>query len=367
MRQALALRAQARQRLIIKVMPGSMSLAEPAKKFLRQHPQRVMGNSKNSRTRSLSKQLYGYGSADVHISSHTHSQPVGTALPLRAGVGLKTMHFMHILETLPDVGFFEIHAENYMVEGGPFHHYLERIRNHYPLSIHGVALSIGSKDPLNTSHLDALRRLLDRYQPESFSEHLAWSSHGDGFLNDLLPLPYTTKTLQRVCDHIDQTQHHLNRRMLLENPATYVEFVNSSMDEAAFISEVIRRTGCGLLLDVNNAYVSCINHGRDPQAYIHALPLEHLGEIHLAGFDTQADTTGAPLLIDHHGAPVAHAVWDLYDFALKLTGPAATLIERDNNVPTFNLLAAEAWIADVHLSMIRQSKDNLLPLIGLAS
>lgn len=303
----------------------------------------------------------------MQTSSHTRPQSTDNMLPIRAGVGLKTMHFLHILETLPDVGFFEIHAENYMVEGGPFHYYLERIRNHYPLSIHGVALSIGGMESLSISHLNALRQLLDRYQPESFSEHLAWSSHGDVFLNDLLPLPYTTETLQRVCEHIDQTQHHLNRKMLLENPATYVEFVDSSMDEATFISEIIRRTGCGLLLDVNNAYVSCINHGRDPHTYINSLPLKHLGEIHLAGFDTQADTTGAPLLIDHHGAPVAHAVWDLYDFTLNLTGPAATLIERDNNVPSFNMLSAEAGIADVHLRTIRQARNNQLPLVGLSS
>lgn len=273
----------------------------------------------------------------------------GPTLPPRAGVGLKSAHYRAVLEGLPDIGFFEVHAENYMVAGGPFHHYLTRIRERYPLSIHGVALSIGAEAALDLKHLDALAQLLDRYQPESFSEHLAWSTHGDIFLNDLLPVPYTDATLQRVCRHIDQVQSHLKRRMLLENPATYVEFAESSMDEAAFITEVVRRTGCGLLLDVNNVYVSSVNHQRDPRATIRALPLTQVGEIHLAGFAEQLDGHGDRLLIDHHGAPVAKAVWDLYAFTLGLTGPVATLLERDNEVPTFAVLAAEAGIADAKL------------------
>ncbi len=281
--------------------------------------------------------------------SHWPSSPT---LPTRAGVGLKSCHFVEIFETTPDIGFFEIHAENYLVDGGPFHHYLTRIREHYPLSIHGVALSIGADAPLDIEHLQALKQLLDRYQPQSFSEHLAWSTHGDIFLNDLLPLPYTALTLQRVCEHIDQVQTHLQRRMLLENPATYVEFAESAMDEAHFISEVIRRTGCGLLLDVNNIHVSCANHGRDPHAYLRALPLDHVSEIHLAGFAEQADSLGAPLLIDSHGAPVSDAVWDLYADALSLTGPIATLIERDNDVPAFDVLLQEAAIADLQLQSI---------------
>ena len=211
------------------------------------------------------------------------------SLPARAGVGLKPAHFQEILATQPDIGFVEVHAENYMVPGGPHHHYLSHIRAHYPLSIHGVGLSIGADAALDMDHLDALAVLLARYQPQSFSEHLAWSSHGPAFLNDLLPLPYNTATLQRVCDHIDQVQSHLGRRMLLENPATYLEFTASTWDEAAFLSEVLRRTGCGLLLDVNNVYVSSINHGRDPHAAIRALPLAQAGEIHLAGFARAQD------------------------------------------------------------------------------
>lgn len=273
-------------------------------------------------------------------------------LPARAGVGLKSEHFQAILATQPDIGFFEIHAENYMVPGGPFHHYLTRIRERYPLSIHGVGLSIGADAPLDVGHLDALAALLKRYQPQSFSEHLAWSTHGPTFLNDLLPLPYNTATLQRVCDHIDQVQTHLGRRMLLENPATYVEFSASTWDEAAFISEVVRRTGCGLLLDVNNVHVSSVNHQREAHAVIRALPLAQVGEIHLAGYAEQVDGNNDRLLIDSHGSPVAQAVWDLYAFTLGLTGPVATLLERDNDIPAWPVLLAEANLADRQLCAV---------------
>ena len=282
--------------------------------------------------------------------SHWPSSPT---LPTRAGVGLKSCHFAESAQATPDIGFFEIHAENYLVDGGPFHHYLTRIRERYPLSVHGVALSIGADAPLDLAHLKALKQLLDRYQPQFFSEHLAWSTHGDIFLNDLLPLPYTASSLQRVCAHIDQVQTQLQRRMLLENPATYIEFAKSALDEAHFISEVIARTGCGLLLDVNNIHVSCVNHGRDPRAYLRALPLSQVGEIHLAGFTEQTDSLGAPLLIDSHGAPVSDAVWDLYAYALSLTGPIATLIERDNDVPALDVLVQEAAIADRQLQSLR--------------
>ena len=267
-------------------------------------------------------------------------------LPPRAGLGLKTGHFREVLGSLPDLGFFEVHAENYMVDGGPFHHFLGLIREQYPLSLHGVGLSIGAEGPLDTEHLKRLAGLIERYQPQSFSEHLAWSSHGPVFLNDLLPLAYDTPTLNRVCAHIDQVQNTLKRPMLLENPATYLAFQHSTLDEADFISEVIRRSGCGLLLDVNNVYVSCINHQRDPQAYLNALPLHAVGETHLAGFAEDCDSLGDRLLIDDHGAPVDQAVWTLYRQALERIGPVATLIERDNQVPAFNVLLAEARQAD---------------------
>lgn len=277
------------------------------------------------------------------------AQAQAPGLPRRAGLGLKSEHFQQVLATLPDIGFFEVHAENYMVAGGPFHHYLGLIREHYALSLHGVGLSIGGEGPLDHAHLARLAALVERYQPHSFSEHLAWSSHGPVFLNDLLPLAYDDATLKRVCEHIDQVQSTLKRRMLLENPSTYLLFQHSSLNETDFISEVIQRTGCGLLLDVNNVYVSCINHQQDPLAYLNALPLHSVGEIHLAGFAEDADSLGDRLLIDDHGAPVDNAVWQLYQQALQRTGPVATLIERDNDVPAFSVLHAEARQADQHL------------------
>ncbi len=289
----------------------------------------------------------------------TQAAAAARCLPNRAGIGLKPEHFTEILATLPDLGFFEIHAENYLVVGGPFHHYLGRIREHYPLSIHGVGLSIGGVDPLEVAHLDRLAALLDRYQPQAFSEHLAWSSHGGTFYNDLLPLPYDRATLTRVCNHIDQTQEHLQRRLLLENPATYLEFAASTLDEATFITEIVQRTGCGLLLDVNNAYISCINHHRDPHRYLRALPLAAVGEIHLAGFARDQDAAGAPLLIDTHGAPVDAAVWALYSFALAQTGPMPTLIERDNDIPPLPTLLDEAQQADRWLKSGHRITDEV--------
>lgn len=283
------------------------------------------------------------------------SAPRARTLPARSGLGLKPEHFHSILETLPDLGFFEIHAENYMVEGGPYHHYLAKIRSHYPLSIHGVGLSIGAEAGLDEAHLDRLAALIKRYEPQSFSEHLAWSSHGGVFLNDLLPLPYHAETLHRVCAHIDRVQERLQRRMLLENPATYVEFADSTFGEADFIGELVRRTGCGLLLDVSNVHVSCVNHGRDPQAFITALPLAATGQIHLAGFARDVDAAGDPLLIDSHGAAVADEVWRLYRFALEMLGPVPTLIERDNDVPAFPVLLAEARKAEAMLTTLAEA------------
>ena len=290
----------------------------------------------------------------MHSSTASLIAPRISQLPPRAGLGLKAEHFKDVLESLPDVGFFEVHAENYMVAGGPFHHYLGLIRERYPLSIHGVGLSIGSDTPLNIEHLQRLQTLLARYRPRVFSEHLAWSSHGPHFLNDLLPLRYDLSTLQRVCAHIDQVQNTLQRQILLENPATYVEFDQTHFDEASFIHEVISRSGCGLLLDVNNVYVSCVNHDRDPLAYINALPLHAVGELHLAGFAEDIDQSGQRLLIDSHGAPVDQAVWALYQQVLECVGPVATLIERDNQLHVFSELLAQAELADCYLLTTRE-------------
>lgn len=270
----------------------------------------------------------------------------GPDLPARAGLGLKPQHYQDVLATRPDIGFFEIHAENYMVDGGPFHHYLRAVRDAYPLSIHGVGLSIGSESPLDVAHIDRVGALIDRYAPQSFSEHLAWSSHGEMFLNDLLPLPYDMDTLARVSAHVDQVQERLRRRILIENPATYVEFEASTLTESQFLRELIERTGCGLLLDVNNAYVSSINHRRDAYRFIDELPLNAVGEIHLAGFAIDQDAAGDPLLIDNHGTAVDAEVWRLYAYALDRTGPVATLLERDNAVPSLLVLLDEARRAD---------------------
>lgn len=294
------------------------------------------------------------------MRANAHLEPA-SRLPLRGGFGLKPEHFHEILASPPDVGFVEIHAENYMVAGGAFHHYLEQIRKLYALSIHGVGLSIGAEGPLDVVHLQRLAALIQHYQPESFSEHLAWSSHGGTFLNDLLPVAYDAATLNRVCDHVDQVQEYLGRRMLLENPATYVEFAASTMSETSFITEVVRRTGCGLLLDVNNVYVSAVNHHRVAEDEIRAMPLSAVGQIHLAGFATDADAAGDPLLIDSHGAPVAQAVWDLYAFALAQLGPVPTLIERDNDIPALPVLVAEVQQAEALLraATVKRSLDGL--------
>jgi uncharacterized protein (UPF0276 family) len=259
-----------------------------------------------------------------------------------AGVGLKLEHADAILDGGPRVDFFEIHAENFMGAGGPPHHLLRRIRADHPLSIHGVGLSIGGAAPLDRAHLRRLRRLIDIYRPVAFSEHLAWSSHEGVFLNDLLPLPYNERTLALVCDHIDQTQDAIGMRLLLENPATYVALCSSTMDEIAFLKAVAARTGCGLLLDVNNVHVCAVNHGFDAASYIDAFPIDRVGEMHLAGFAEDRDRAGAPLLIDDHGRPVSEAVWALYRRVLARSCLAPTLVEWDNDVPAYPVLAAEA-------------------------
>lgn len=269
-----------------------------------------------------------------------------TQLPPRAGLGLKPQHYAQIIETAPDIGFFEVHAENYMGDGGPPHRYLTAIAERYPLSLHGVGLSIGGQGPLNADHLLRLRSLVDRYQPQSFSEHLAWSSHEASALNDLLPLPYTQDTLDTVVAHIDQVQQTLGRRMLLENPSTYVLFEQSTIDEVDFLAAIARRSGCGLLLDVNNVMVSAVNHQTDAFSYINRFPVEQVGEIHLAGYDEAQDAAGERLLIDAHASRVSPDVFDLFRHTLSRTGPLPTLVEWDNNVPAFDILADEARLVD---------------------
>ena len=273
-----------------------------------------------------------------------------TVLPARSGVGLKPEHYAAILDGAPDVGFFEVHAENYMGEAGRRIATSKSIAERYPLSLHGVGLSIGAARPLDRAHLARLRRLIERYRPQSFSEHLAWSTHDTGFLNDLLPLPYTEETLERVSAHVDETQQALGRRMLLENPSTYLLFEESTIDEIDFLAAVAERTGCGLLLDVNNVMVSAVNHRLDAFAYIDRFPVELVGEIHLAGYDETVDGAGDRLLIDAHGTEVKSDVFALYEHTLGRAGPVPTLVEWDNDVPDFPTLFAEAQRVDAALA-----------------
>lgn len=264
-----------------------------------------------------------------------------TQLPDTVGIGFKRSHFDALQATPNRLGFLEVHAENYMGDGGPPHAQLMKLRADYALSIHGVGLSIGGAGPLDRDHLTRLKNLCERYQPESFSEHLAWSSHSDAFLNDLLPLPYDDETLATVCGHIDQLQSAIGRPMLLENPSTYVTFESSTLAETDFLRAIVDRTGCGLLLDVNNVFVSCTNHRADPRAYLAAFPTQAVGEIHLGGHDEEELPSG-PLLIDSHGAPVADPVWTLYAETMHRLGPRPTLIEWDTDVPALSVLLDEA-------------------------
>ncbi len=273
-----------------------------------------------------------------------------------AGVGLKPEHYAVILSERPSIGFFEVHAENYMGAGGPPHRYLSEVRSHYPLSLHGVGLSIGADAGLDAAHLQRLKGLIERYQPSLFSEHLAWSTHDGAFFNDLLPVPYTVETLLRVVSHIDEVQEVLGRQMLLENPSTYVVFAESTFTEIDFIAEVVRRTGCGLLLDVNNVYVSSTNHGWNPVRYIDSYPLAHVQEIHLAGHNCETDETDAPLLIDTHDRPVDAPVWRLFAHAIDRIGPVPTLIEWDANVPAWPNLLAEANQADAIMQAVAEAR-----------
>ena len=266
-------------------------------------------------------------------------------LPARAGVGFKLEHFRDILAAAQPIGFFEVHAENYMGAGGPPHAQLGALRERYALSVHGVGLSIGSMQPLDSDHLARLKVLCNRYKPESFSEHLAWSSHDGVYFNDLLPLPYTRQTLMRVAEHIDEVQTTLGRTMLLENPSNYIGIAESTIPEVDFLTEVAKRTGCGLLLDVNNVFVSAKNQGTDPLLYLEAFPLDRVREVHLGGHNEELDDAGGPLLIDTHASSVADAVWTLYAYLIARTGPIPTLIEWDNNLPDWPTLRAQAIAA----------------------
>jgi len=274
-------------------------------------------------------------------------------LPNHVGVGFKPQHYDEILTEAGDVRWLEIHAENYMGDGGRPLAQLRHLAERFAISVHGVGLSIGGDEPLDQAHLARLKHLLDWLNPASFSEHLAWSSHGGQFLNDLLPLPYTKATLAKVGDHIDEVQQRLGRQMLLENPSTYLAFAENEMPETAFLAALCQKTGCGLLLDVNNVHVAAANQQTDAYGYLADFPLDQVGELHLGGHDPQSDEHGDALLIDSHAAPVAAPVWDIYAATLARLGPCATLIEWDNDVPAWPVLRAEAAQAEALLTQVR--------------
>ncbi|MCY3880444.1 MAG: DUF692 domain-containing protein [Rhodobacteraceae bacterium] len=280
--------------------------------------------------------------------------PSDLALPLEPGVGYKARHFAALRNDPGPVAWLEIHAENYMGDGGRPIAQLKLLRQDFPISCHGVGLSIGGAEPLDTEHLQRLKDLITWLEPASFSEHLAWSTHEGRYFNDLLPLPYNETTLVRVCGHIDQVQDLLNCRMLLENPSNYLEFENSDIGETDFIAEISHRTGCGLLLDINNVYVSSVNRGWDPYEYLSGFPLRGVGELHLGGHKRESDADGNPLLIDDHASEVVDPVWQLYRHTVDMAGPLPTLIEWDNDVPDWPVLAAEAGRAAAILNQSRR-------------
>jgi len=270
---------------------------------------------------------------------------VDASIPARAGIGLRTPHCREMIESRPAAaGWLEVHSENYFGDGGQPHAFLETLRADYPLSLHGVGLGLGSTDPLDSEHLRRLAQLIERYQPGLISEHLCWSAAGGRHLNDLLPLPYTEEALAHVVQRILRTQEFLGRAILIENVSSYLRFTHSTIPEWEFLAEAARRTGCGILLDVNNIYVSAVNHGFDAQCYLAAIPAQAVQEIHLAGYDD----SGA-CLIDTHGTAVSDPVWSLYRDAIRRLGERPTLIEWDTDIPALDVLLAEARQADAIL------------------
>jgi Uncharacterized protein conserved in bacteria len=273
-------------------------------------------------------------------------------IPAAAGIGLRAPHIERVLAERPPVPWFEVHSENYFAGGGAMHTALERIRADYPLSLHGVGLSLGSADALDRAHLIRLRELVDRYAPALVSEHICWGAIGGVYLNDLLPLPCTAEALDLMVSRVQQVQEALGRELLVENVSSYLSFRHAEMPESAFVAALVRRSGCGLLLDVNNVYINSVNHGFDPHEYLRAMPHDAVREIHLAGH-TRKEHLPVPLLIDTHSRPVAGEVWSLYDEALALCGPQPTLIEWDQDIPELEVLLAEAGRAEESLHACR--------------
>ncbi len=276
--------------------------------------------------------------------------PTPPVFPAAAGIGLRAPHVAELCRSRPQIGWLEVHSENYFVEGGPALSALESIRADYPISLHGVGLSLGSADPLDAEHLARLARLADWIEPSAVSDHLCWS-HVDGRnLNDLLPLPLTNEALTLLCDRIDAVQSALHRPLLVENVCSYLRFADDAISEWDFVAAVAAKSGCKLLFDVNNCYVNAVNHGFDPRAYLAAIPSDAVAEIHLAGFDD-----GGPCLIDTHGSRVAAPVWELYRIAIGRFGPKPTLIEWDTDIPALDVLLDEAAKAQAILDEHRDA------------
>ncbi len=266
-----------------------------------------------------------------------NAQPI----PATAGMGLRAEHYQDVVNTHPPVGWLEVHSENYFGEGGIPHYFLEKIRCDYPISFHGVGLSLGSVDPLNLNHIAKLKTIINKYQPGLVSEHVSFSSVDGRFFNDLLPLPYTEEALTLLCDRVSQTQDILQRQILMENPSTYVEFVHSSQHETEFLQLLAQHTGCGLLLDINNVYVCSQNHGFSALDYFQNFPFEHVGEVHLAGHTVKTFEDGQ-ILIDTHDHLVCDDVWKLLDAVAPQLGNTPLLIEWDTDLPELSLLTEEA-------------------------
>lgn len=289
----------------------------------------------------------------IQFNQQTEGSRLSSGFAQRTGISLKPSYYEQILRERPAVGFFEIHAENYLSAGGPARHYLDLVREHYDITVHGVGLSLGGVEALSLEHLDRVAELVERVEPAVFSEHLAWSTHQHTFLNDLFPVPYTEERLTILCEHVDQVQSRLQRQVLIENPSTYFEFNSSAMDETEFISELVKRTGCGLLLDVNNVEVSCFNHQRSTAEYLRQFPMKAVRQIHLAGY-TLDESTQPSLKIDSHDQAVAHEVWHLYQHTLELIGDCPTLIERDGNFPALSTLLQEAEQANQIRQLVQE-------------
>jgi len=294
-------------------------------------------------------------------SANSIAQSLDNPIPARAGIGLKAQHYAEIAERHPDaIGWLEIHSENYCGAGGPPQNWLHALREYYPVSMHGVGLSLGSAGPLDHKHLRRLYELAERIEPHLVSEHLSWSTANGDYLNDLIPLPYTEESLDVFCRHVDEMQDALKRRILIENPSAYMRYAHSPIPETEYLLAVCARTGCGILLDINNIYVSAHNLGLDAHAYIDAIPAHLVGEIHLGGHHDAEVDGGGILKIDNHGSRVRDDVWALYERAIARFGPKSTLIEWDSDVPELDVLLDEAGRANAILA--RHTPDGEIAL-----